>query len=77
MRENDLWNMLSREDQELNGRRWSLEMAAAPELAQLRTSSHSAVQLRSETGGGSDPLACGVKNMEWTGIGQRHDNTAS
>ena len=28
MSENDLWNMISREDQELNGRHWSREMFA-------------------------------------------------
>ena len=40
MSENDLWNMLSREDQEWNGRAWSLRMAVAAEASSVDADSN-------------------------------------
>jgi hypothetical protein len=53
MSENDLWNMLSREDQELNGRAWSREMAAAAGVMQCASRSDPAVTVKPETDCGS------------------------
>jgi hypothetical protein len=38
MSENDLWNLLSREDQELNGRAWSIRMAVTAESSVVANS---------------------------------------
>jgi hypothetical protein len=53
MNENDIWNMLSKEDQDVNGREWLIRMAAAVDCIAGRTSFTRHVGLGPAQSGGS------------------------
>jgi hypothetical protein len=69
MSENDLWNMLSREDQEWNGRAWSFRMAATDEVDARRgpnSSSPATVAKMQSCETETNSTTLRVMDLDWT-----------